>query len=85
MKIRLTYKKIQKARPGSKPDAYYGECFTKTREINIDPRQSKIEMFDTEIHEMLHAIYPYMSEKQIIRGADVLSTNLLKLGYKKRR
>lgn len=85
MKLRFTYRQIQKARPGSKPKAWYGECHKATGEITIDPRQKNEEMFDTEIHEMLHAIYPHMRESQVARGANILSTNLRKLGYRKCR
>jgi hypothetical protein len=39
-------------------------------------------LFDCEVHEALHAIYPYLSEDEIDSGATELVTYLVRRGYK---
>ena len=60
-----------------------GYAYQNDFEIEIDPRQSSKEYFNTCIHECFHIWFPDLKEKHIIRLSDMLSEILWRRGYRR--
>lgn len=58
----------------------YPDCF----EIEIERNQSDKEYQNTLIHEVFHCILPDLTERSVIKFADILSDILWKRGYRTR-
>ena len=52
------------------------------RIIRIKSSQKEEDVLDTLIHEMLHAIFPQLTEDTIYDAANDLSRTLYKIGYR---
>jgi len=50
--------------------------------IEVDPRQSEIDLLDTEIHEALH-FFTNLDEKEVEKLANKMSKFIWKLRYRK--
>ena len=50
----------------------YGLCKFTTRELIIDPDVDDLELIDSTLHEVLHALFPNASEGKVLRGTDVI-------------
>jgi hypothetical protein len=48
----------------------YGDCDQENRIIRIVAGQSARNEFDTDIHELLHGLFPWMEEWQVESAAD---------------
>ena len=51
--------------------------------VEIDPRQDAKELFDTHIHEGVHAICPYLSEAEVKKVAEFMRRYLWRLKYRR--
>jgi len=63
-----------------------GECDDPARskpEIWVKRTQKPIDLMDTIIHEMLHAIRPELSEEAVLDTATTIAKALWKLNYRK--
>lgn len=60
-----------------------GICDYKKKEILIDPRQDSRERMDSLQHEMLHALFPSLSEKRVIECARLMTGVLWDDGYRR--
>jgi hypothetical protein len=52
--------------------------------IEIEKRQTPLNILDTEIHELIHMKYPEMPEQSVLKMGTYLAKNLWKLGYRKK-
>jgi len=52
--------------------------------IEIEKRQTPINIFETEIHEFIHMTYPEIPEESVLKMGRKLSRFLWKLGYRKK-
>jgi predicted GNAT family N-acyltransferase len=59
----------------------YGYTFDDT--IVLDPRLKPKKHFETIIHEMLHQVYPEMSERKVTVSARKLARFLWKYGFRR--
>lgn len=84
-KVKIVYEELGDAPPNGKNGTPFGECEKVAGEISIDPRQSASEMLDSEVHELCHAAWKYMSEASVHRGASIIAEALWKLGYRKKK
>jgi hypothetical protein len=63
-----------------------GECDDPTRskpEIWVKRTQKPIDLMDTIIHEVLHAVRPELSEEAVLDTATTIAKALWKLNYRK--
>ena len=60
-----------------------GLAYVEDFEIEIDPRQISKEYLNTLIHEMLHCFLPDVSEKGIIRMADLMTEEIWKRRFRR--
>jgi hypothetical protein len=44
--------------------------------VYIDPRQSGVDELDTIIHELLHDVFPHLSEEAVAEAAGVISRSM---------
>ena len=44
--------------------------------VYIDPRQSGVDEMDTIIHELLHDVFPHLSEEAVADAAGVISRSM---------
>jgi hypothetical protein len=66
--------------------ASYGECDHPTYakpEIWVKRSLKPIDMMDTIIHELIHAIRPELSEEAVLETATTIAKGLWKLKYRK--
>ncbi len=64
-------------------EEYCGITDHKKKTIKINRRgHTAKELMGSEIHEALHAIYPYLAEDAISRGEKELASWLWKRGYR---
>ena len=82
-KIKWSYEELGDNAPNWKNSTSFGECLKSTGEIWVDPRQKPSELLDTEVHEILHIVCPFMSETNVRNNSKILSKELWKLGYRK--
>lgn len=64
-------------------DKVLGLAYQEGFEIEIDPRQSPKEYLNTLIHEMLHCFLPDLSERSIIRLADIITDKIWRRRYRR--
>ena len=65
------------------PKSEYGRAHIDDRLIEVDHRiRGRLEL-DTLIHEMLHAVYPFLAEDPVNDSASEIASILWKLGYRK--
>ena len=57
--------------------------YKKTVEIRIDPRQNRLGMLDTTVHEYVHLFDPEMKETKVKKLATYIAKGLWKLGYRR--
>lgn len=74
--------------PNDIPWDYPGElavglCDWGNLRLYIPNTPQNVQELDTVIHEMLHAIYPDMSEEEVTEGAQDLTRGLRRLGVLK--
>ena len=64
----------------------FGDCQdskkASERIIRVKKSQKEEDVLDTLIHEMLHAIFPQLTEDTVYDAANDLSRTLYKLGYR---
>ena len=60
-----------------------GQAFKDDGLIEIDPRQTSFNYFETVIHEIMHVLFPEKNEKEITRKAHKLAKELWKLKYRR--
>lgn len=84
-KVKIVYEELGDNPPTGQNATPFGDCVKDTGRIRIDPRQSASEMLDSEVHELCHAAWKYMSEGSVHRGASIIAEALWKLGYRKKR
>ena len=46
--------------------------------VYIDPRQSGVDEMDTIIHELLHDVFPHLSEEAVAEAAGTISRSMWK-------
>lgn len=51
--------------------------------IEIEKRQTPLNILDTEIHEFIHMKYPEIPEESVLKMGRLISRFLWKLGYRK--
>lgn len=61
----------------------WGDCNWDSRTIRIARDAKGIQELDTLIHEMGHAMMPYMTEEMITRFGTDMATVLWELGYRR--
>jgi hypothetical protein len=44
--------------------------------VYIDPRQSGVDEMDTIVHELLHDVFPHLSEEAVAEAAGVISRSM---------
>ncbi len=64
---------------------YCGYAYPETGEIEIDPRLSDYNYMSTLIHEVLHVLFPDMSETEVDRKSQTIAYQLRKAGYRSHR
>lgn len=75
-RIRLIEKKLGRERA-------LGQAFSSERLIEIDPRlRSKIRL-SVSIHEILHVVFPEMSESRIDKAAPTIADTLWRDGFRR--
>lgn len=75
MKIKVVEKKIRQV------GRVFGE--TEGTKITIDPRQRSRTYLNTLIHELLHAIFPEMSETRVKKIAGIITRHLWDQNFRK--
>ena len=75
-KIRIIIRKLGKEKAVGQ--AYQGENL-----IELDPRQDNKEFLSTAIHEVVHILYPDLTEKQVIHAEKVLTDVIWRLNYRR--
>lgn len=75
-KVKVIERKL--GREGALGFAYFDENL-----IEIDPRQSSFDYFETLIHERMHLLFPKLSEKQITIKSHELAEFLWDLHYRR--
>ena len=75
-KIRIIIRKLGKEKAVGQ--AYQGENL-----IELDPRQNNKEFLSTAIHEVVHILYPDLTEKQVIHAEKVLTDVIWRLNYRR--
>jgi len=75
-KIRIIIRKLGKEKAVGQ--AYQGENL-----IELDPRQDNKEFLSTAIHEVIHILYPDLTEKQVIHAEKVLTDVIWRLNYRR--
>ena len=75
-KIRIIIRKLGKEKAVGQ--AYQGENL-----IELDPRQNNKEFLSTAIHEVIHILYPDLTEKQVIHAEKVLTDVIWRLNYRR--
>jgi hypothetical protein len=61
----------------------YGNCSWSERRIEIRPNQRPANRLDTLVHELLHALYPEMREREVRTASGVLTEALFKDGWRR--
>jgi hypothetical protein len=84
MKVKVHYTELQPTKLGRKLKTTFGQCDTSTNEIWIHPAQPESEILDSLIHEAIHLAYPNMSEKRVIKGANIISDILWSQKYRRK-
>lgn len=56
---------------------------SKVGTIEIDKRQTPLNILDTELHEFIHMTYPEIPEESVLRMGRRLARFVWKLGYRK--
>lgn len=68
------------------PKGTFGDCQdskkASERIIRVKRKQKEEDLLDTIIHEMLHAIFPQLTEDTVYDAANDLSRTLHKIGYR---
>jgi len=65
--------------------SHFGSTWYADRSIVISPKQSKKQMINTIIHEVLHASFPQIKEEEIKNAADSCTEILRKYKNKWRK
>jgi hypothetical protein len=65
--------------PGEK-EPMYGLCDYTERVIWIRRQQRDAELLDTLVHEVLHAVLPHLSERDVTTSARTIAAALLACG-----
>lgn len=60
----------------------YGLCWDDNL-IEIEPRQTPRGYFFCLIHELIHAAFPDLSERQVIKKSNLIAKALWKANYRK--
>ena len=84
-KIKVKFRKLGKKKPNGKNNTPFGTFNTKTKVVEIDPRQTEDELMDTLIHECIHASYPYLEEYAVHSGSSTVAQILWDMGYRRIR
>ena len=64
----------------------YGHCDYDERTIRIKGGLIERDEFDTDVHELLHALFPWMNEDEVTTAANDMTTVLFdKLCYRRGR
>lgn len=66
-----------------KLDGYYGLCCYDDRTIGIHHRLRGLSLLDTTIHEVMHAQFPKMSEREVAIRATEIADALWGMGWRK--
>jgi uncharacterized protein Veg len=66
-----------------KDEGVLGWAYQDDFEIEIDPRQSSKEYCNTILHEVAHVWFPDLSERQVIKFADILTDILWSRNYRR--
>lgn len=61
----------------------WGQFWFQKNLVEIDPRQLSKHYLNTVVHEHLHAAYPKMSEREVIRGAKIITRAVWACRYRK--
>jgi hypothetical protein len=79
--IKVHFEELGDRPPNGKNSTSFGEM--EGTEVYIDPRQKEDELLDTAVHELLHVVCPYMSEKNVHTKATRIAETLWKMGYRR--
>ena len=60
-----------------------GQCYHTEGIIEIDPRQKQREYLSTLGHEVLHCLFPDLSEDEVLEAEVVLARTLWDHGYRR--
>lgn len=55
---------------------FVGLCWHDKRKLEVSTEQSPQEVSETFVHEMLHAVFPFLSEEAVMRSAKELNDAL---------
>lgn len=75
-KIKIVIRKLGKERACGQ--AYQGENL-----IELDPRQDSKEFLGTAIHEVIHILYPDLTEADVIHAEQVMADVLWRLNFRR--
>jgi len=61
----------------------WGMCYQGDNLIEIDPRQKPKAYLNTLVHELIHEAFHEMSEKEVIKAANLITRGLWQKNYRK--
>ena len=86
LKIKKKNWKVKIVKSAEISSKYVGECDPPEKakpEIWVKRTQKPIDLMDTIIHEVLHAVRPELSEEAVLDTATTIAKALWKLNYRK--
>ena len=75
-RVKITEKKLAREKAE-------GQAYKKARKIEIDPRLTNRTRLETLIHELLHVLFPDMTEYRVRKTALELCDRLWEDGYRR--
>jgi len=60
-----------------------GQAYKDDGLIEIDPRQSAQDYLETVVHEVMHVVFPAMSEDDVTNSSKIIGQALWEVGYRK--
>ena len=73
-KIKLVLKPLSDA---------WGYAYDKEREIELDSRMDDELMLSTAAHEVLHVVFPFLTEAAVDEAGDEIGDVLFRLGFRR--
>ena len=61
----------------------WGYANDAARTIELDSRMDDLTMLSTAAHEVLHIVYPFLTEEAVTEGGDEIGLVLHRLGFRR--
>ena len=65
------------------PKGLFGDCDYEKKTIRVSSNQSERMFMDTLVHELIHALWPTISEDEVASKSTMLYRALWKMGYRR--